>query len=1145
MTTKISLLLCALLLAGSLTLQGQYREVRRGERPPIDLSAVPPGAYDPGVIRIKLHKDLERWMDQHPFSISEEGVVRFGIPALDALHQAYQVEDASETFRSRALENRYAERHRLWGFHLWYDLHVSEDTDIIAMVQAYKALDEVEVAEPHYRKELIGDIHLGLEPPRYDENWQIIDADDPWDNGLSGQQEAWQRGGGQRDEETDPLWPDDPQFGNQWHYHNTGQANGTPGADISLPEAWSISTGANEVIVAVIDGGIRLDHEDIQGSIWDGIGYNFYLDTTLILGTHHGTHVGGTIGARNNNDIGVSGVAGGWGEETGAKLMSLQVFLGIGGQGFHLAPIFAADNGAAISQNSWGYSVPDHYEQAVLDAIDYFNVNGGGDVLDGGITITSSGNSSSNQNFYPGYYSGTMAVAATNNKDQRAGYSNYGHWIDISAPGGEVSPLNQGGVLSLTTSGYSYSQGTSMACPHVSGVAALMLSIAPMEFTAHQLQSLLEQSADNIDAENPNHIGEMGAGRLNAYQALLLAQENIFSVGNFSVETENMHRALLSWTPNTHDHKVMLAWNKEDVFGEPQWDLQVGDSIEGGGTVLYRGHATAFSHVMPAEFHKHHYRIWAVNEEGENLSRSRAVMAEREVAVKNIPLQEIFDHAFWPAAWDTLKVQAGEGTGNAPEISLRASGSNPTAAPSTGNHMVAFNSFQARHNASARLVSTPISTKGLSAASLELDWHHHASLSNVNDRVTVQLSRNKENWTTIGVLSRYKEDAGWESYQYSLSSHFLDRDTIYLGFLFQAARTGAATGGNMYLDNVRMYTGEEAIFPDFTVSAHQAQVGERIVVTNRSNGSGIHKMEWHFGENAWPAHAQGAGPHEVIYLESGSYSVSLLINDTIMLTKEDLITIHPATHPAPQGVVAELADGDHVALDWSWTDGQETASGFNVYRNGVFLENIPDPAVRSFHDADVPEGWLTYLVRAYFAHPHEVSPPGVSNKVATNAVEVLIETQGLGTTNPPPGLLPFLQGDTLLIEALPGDNHIFLHWMVDGEGQLGENPAEIPIQGDTQVVAVFQDATSVDELHPAAALSVYPNPNSGGFTVTSGSVIEHIRLVSTTGQIVYSHRPSQPKEEVQLNAGHLPAGIYQLVVTSRGGQQGGRIVIMR
>ncbi len=476
-----------------------YKSVQRGERPPIDLSNVPEDAYEQGVIRIKLEQEAFRNLPDEIISRAETGTITLGLAEVDALNAEYGVQDARQTFHSPALNNRYQERHQKWGFHLWFDLFVDEDTDIIAMVQDYKALGEVSFSEPHYKKELIGNVP----------NDEKDETDRRPVEGQGRDGYGW--------------FPDDPQFDAQWHYHNTGQTGGTPGADISLPEAWTMETGNEEVIVAVVDGGINFDHPDLAGNMWEGVGYNFVSDSPDIIPHDHGAHVAGTIAAVSDNGLGVSGIAGGWEGVPGVALMSAQVFepgfFGASG-GFEIAPVYAADNGAAISQNSWGYTSAGFYEQAVLDAIDYFNVNGGGDVMEGGITIFAAGNSSNAGQNYPGYYSGTMAVAALNHNDELAWYSNYGDHIEISAPGGETNIVTEQGVLSTLNSGYGFYQGTSMACPHVSGVVALMLSMAPGIFEVDELREILLDTADPIDDNNPGYIDQLGTGRVNAYAAL-------------------------------------------------------------------------------------------------------------------------------------------------------------------------------------------------------------------------------------------------------------------------------------------------------------------------------------------------------------------------------------------------------------------------------------------------------------------------------------------------------------------------------------------------------------------------------------------------------------------------------------------------
>jgi subtilisin family serine protease len=557
----------AMLLAIQAEAFSQYKEVVRGERPPIDINNVPEEAYEKGVIRIKFEEAAYKNIAEIEPGRTEKGALTFGLASVDALNAQFQVFDASKTFSSPALSNKFQDRHQLWGFHLWFDLHVDESADIISMVKAYMLLPEVAFAEPHYTKELIGNVlNEGEAPLTYNES---IDATN--------------RDGGM-------LFPDDPQFDQQWHYHNTGQTGGLVGADISLPEAWTQETGNVQVIIAVVDGGIGITHPDLAGNIWEGIGYNFVSDTPTIIPHDHGSHVGGTIAAVTNNDLGVSGIAGGWGDGPGVALMSSQVFEPGWGQsgGFAIAPVYSADNGAAISQNSWGYTSTGYYEQAVLDAIDYFNINGGGEVMEGGLTIFAAGNGGNSGANYPGFYSGAKAIAGTNHNDQLSWYSNYGGHIEVSAPGGETNSVTQEGVLSTLNSGYGFYQGTSMACPHVSGTLALLLSHAPGEFTNEEIWDMLVSTTDNHYANNPGYIGLLGSGRINAQAAML---ELVYHMAdpeapaaptNFSVTADE-----------NGDLAAELNWTNpiENASGEPLTDL---DTIH-----IYRNNALIHSILNP------------------------------------------------------------------------------------------------------------------------------------------------------------------------------------------------------------------------------------------------------------------------------------------------------------------------------------------------------------------------------------------------------------------------------------------------------------------------------------------------------------------------------------------------------------------
>lgn len=379
---------------------------------------------------------------------------------------------------------------------------------------------------------------------------------------------------------------DDPSFSQQWDLYNDGGTTGKAvGCDINVVPVWKDYTvGSREVIVCIVDSGIDCTHEDLADNLWSdpnrpGVhGFNFMDNSVNIIAGEHGTHVAGTIAAVNNNGKGICGIAGGDAGKgiPGVRLMSAQIFKDkINGAGDGAAAIkWGADHGAVISQNSWGYPELDYVPLSDRMAIDYFNTYAGFDEngnqvgpMAGGLVVFAAGNEDRNIG-PPGSYEGALAVGSVGADYYKAYYSNYGDWVDVAAPGGDYKKGFQ--ILStLPDNKYGLMQGTSMACPHVSGVAALLVSkLGGQGFTRTMLWSRLVSTSRDISQYNRNYP----VGGLVDALAALTAGGTIppEPVGNLSAQTiqSNFIRYALTVPADEDDRKayaVNIYYSKEPI----------------------------------------------------------------------------------------------------------------------------------------------------------------------------------------------------------------------------------------------------------------------------------------------------------------------------------------------------------------------------------------------------------------------------------------------------------------------------------------------------------------------------------------------------------------------------------------------------
>jgi len=344
--------------------------------------------------------------------------------------------------------------------------------------------------------------------------------------------------------------PNDYYFNNgyQWWLNNYGQnpPAGTPGSDIHVTSAWDISPGSPNVLIGIIDSGIPLFsgvylyHPDLSDTNRYKLGADLVGDRDSV-GDHfgHGTHVLGIIAALTNNEYGVAGV------DWNCKILIDQVFdsMGVGTHNtFKNGVLHAVNYGVRVINYSGGGSASLTKEQAVAYA-DSHNV----------LLVSSAGNGFQDSVQYPAHYAdryhNVMAVSATTCNDRLADFSNYGPSISVAAPGGQGTPWSSNDIFSTTPNypvvlsyspyyleqTYGYIAGTSMSCGMVTGLASLLLSIAP-NLAAHELKEIIEQSADKVgDYTYYIETGksyELGHGRINCYRALVMASGYTYVYGD-------------------------------------------------------------------------------------------------------------------------------------------------------------------------------------------------------------------------------------------------------------------------------------------------------------------------------------------------------------------------------------------------------------------------------------------------------------------------------------------------------------------------------------------------------------------------------------------------------------------------------------
>ncbi len=897
----------------------------------------------------------------------------------------------------------------------------------------------------------------------------------------------------------DDLGPNTSSSGGQWYQYK-----------IQAQQAWDLQTGSNAVRVAVVDDAVQTNHPELLGACLPGYdAAEEDMDVEPPTSAHdHGTHVAGLIGALTDNGQGMASLA------YGVRILPVKVTFdnnpdNVAG-GFE-GIAWAVSNGADVINCSWGSET---YSQTGLTVIQ--------DAVNAGITVVAAaGNFNNSVVQFPAGYDGVIAVGASTSSDTRSSFSNYGSWIDVSAPGSLIWSL-------APNNGYQVKNGTSFAAPLVSALAALLKSNNP-NLSPAEVQACIQGAADDISFLNPDFNGLIGAGRINAYEAIRCVQLNQASHNISLAFEEPMPYRMCAGTlsplvriTNTGSEVLNSLTIRSQLGDAPPYFYAIDTSLLQGESMLL-----PLQEIYPAPGVQS-YRVQLVgllNGIHSDAYGSDNVLQESIEVIgglgESLPFTENFESGSFATNGWLVENENDPFTWN---IALATS-------PETGSKAAKLDYFIDANAGSRDFLNTPpLDFSGLNSASLSFDFAYMPRFQNISDSLILSYSANcGESFTRLLTLSGSTlatTQAFPDVFNANLSSLWCGAlgfaPCVSLNLDSLAGNTTVVfrwegfcnNGNNLYIDNIRIEGEQALIAPSAAFNAMwdlPACTGSTVQFQNESTGN-PDSFLWTFNGGS-PASSALENP-QVNYDSPGVYSVGLRVsnsqgNDSVFFNNYVVVTEVPLVSIA---TASDTICGGNTAI--------LIASGANYYywNSGPAMSTTFGDSV-----AVSPQNSASYTVNG-------VSEVGCAAG-ATQQITVV--------TQPVP---PTITIDGFYLVASPG---IGYEWYFNGSllpDATGQSI--IPTQNGNYNVRVYlQDNCSSisgiftvnfagnEQIKASDNLLIFPNPANERIRLEYNESFCSVRVFSASGLRVFESSTTHV-----IETSSWASGLYSLILTNKKGE---------